>query len=118
MNLKLALKTLLLIFAISFLISSNCYSQASVMPVFDDVVRTSQLYGKRDSLLSFCIRPNYSLTSNDSLFKNILQRNRDTNKIPKALRNFSLLPAILQQQYNTHHAYGWNDGSMIPAKGY
>lgn len=29
-----------------------------------------------------------------------------------------LLPAYFQQQYNSHHAFGWNDGSLFPAKGY
>lgn len=28
------------------------------------------------------------------------------------------LPVVWQQQLNSHHPYGWNDGAMIPAKGY
>lgn len=30
----------------------------------------------------------------------------------------AILPAAIQQQYNSHHPYGWNDGSLFPAKGY
>jgi hypothetical protein len=29
-----------------------------------------------------------------------------------------LLPVVVQQQFNTHHPYGINDGSMVQAKGY
>lgn len=29
-----------------------------------------------------------------------------------------MLSAGIQQQFNAHHSYGWNDGSMVPAKGY
>ncbi|MET0464119.1 MAG: capsule assembly Wzi family protein [Chitinophagaceae bacterium] len=32
--------------------------------------------------------------------------------------SFTVLPATINQQYNTHHPYGWNDGSMIQAKGF
>ncbi|NEM96288.1 capsule assembly Wzi family protein [Pontibacter sp. BT327] len=32
--------------------------------------------------------------------------------------SISLLPLTLKQQYNSHHPFGWNDGAMIPAKGY
>jgi hypothetical protein len=31
--------------------------------------------------------------------------------------SFQLLPFSLTVGYNTHHPFGWNDGSMIPAKG-
>lgn len=32
--------------------------------------------------------------------------------------HFQLLPIVWKQQFNSHHPYGWNDGAMIPAKGY
>ncbi|MCU0385711.1 MAG: capsule assembly Wzi family protein, partial [Flavihumibacter sp.] len=38
--------------------------------------------------------------------------------VEKGKFKFSLLPVTLRQQVNTHHPYGWNDGSMIQAKGY
>ena len=87
------------------------------MQIFDEVTRTSQLYSKIDSLLSFCVRPNYALSGTDPQFRNVLNKT-DTTGYPRGLKHTVLLPVILQQQYNTHHAYGWNDGSMIPAKGY
>lgn len=30
----------------------------------------------------------------------------------------SFLPLTVKQQYNSHHPYGWNDGSLFPANGY
>ena len=30
----------------------------------------------------------------------------------------SILPLIWRNQFNSHHPYGWNDGSMIPSAGY
>lgn len=57
--------------------------------------------GKEDSLVSFTIRP---LS---------LKRTATSRRL-----NYAILPASLIQQYNTHHPYGWNDGSMIAAKGY
>ena len=30
----------------------------------------------------------------------------------------TVLPVSVHQQYNTSFAYGWNDGAMVPAKGY
>jgi hypothetical protein len=38
-------------------------------------------------------------------------------KIP-GTNEIKLLPLTLLQQYNSHHPYGWNDGAMIPARGY
>src|SRR5690606_27968188 len=31
---------------------------------------------------------------------------------------FKILPLSWKHQVNSHHPYGWNDGAMIPAKGY
>lgn len=92
-------------------------SLTSGIPLFDEVSRNLQYYGK-DSLVSFCVRPIYTSNSGvDSLL------NYDNVKKSTAAGSFTktqlvFLPVSLQQQYNTHHPYGWNDGSMIPAKGY
>jgi hypothetical protein len=115
---KLTIKILFLIFLGSIHIASYCIAQSSPMQVFDDVVRTSQLYGNSDSSFSFCIRPIYSLSSFDSLSRSAAYPKESIQSIPKRFKNVVLQPVILQQQYNTRHAYGWNDGSMIPAKGY
>ncbi|RZJ81715.1 MAG: hypothetical protein EOO20_24980, partial [Chryseobacterium sp.] len=36
----------------------------------------------------------------------------------KGKGTFQILPFSWQQQFNSHHPFGWNDGPMIPAKGY
>jgi len=94
-------------------------------PVLEDYYRRMQLLGRADSLLSFTIRPltPEGLKNSDILIPN--QVGDSSNW--KALKPVSffhkrgsieLLPVIWQQQYNSDHPYGWNDGSMIPARGY
>lgn len=79
-------------------------------PVLEDHYRREQLLGTADSLVSFMIRP---LGENAARFEGI-NASRDITAIDKVL----LLPFTWIQQYNSHHPYGWNDGLMIPAKGY
>lgn len=43
---------------------------------------------------------------------------RGIKKISTHKGLFSLLPADIRQQFNSHHPYSWNDGSMIQAKGF
>jgi hypothetical protein len=68
-------------------------------------LRNEQLLGRVDSLVSFSLRP---------LSQSLLTGKLDSNK------KFSLeaLPIRLTQQYNTFAPSGWNDGAMIPTKGY
>ena len=121
MNLKAAVRILLLILATNIQISSEAQSQTSNVQLYDDVARDMQLNGKVNQLLSFCVHPlyNVSLLSIDSVYRH--QQNNtaanyfDSNNNSK---NIFLLPLELKQQFNSHHPYGWNDGSMIPAKGY
>lgn len=94
------------------------FTQSSFEQVVDDIVRTAQLYGKGDTMRSLCVRPNDPWTSNDTLLNNKVQSKCGIRRLVNAVPGFTLMPVVLQQQYNTHHAYGWNDGSMIPAKGY
>lgn len=94
-------------------------SQASGLELFDEAGRALQLYSESDSLLSFCVRPLYTGFSIDSVEETNLHLRQ--LRATRALRSSSLvelLPVALRQQYNTHHPYGRNDGSMIPAKGY
>ena len=77
---------------------------AQTVPIgaIDDIdLRSKQLMGQYDSSVSFTVRP-------------LLQFNKADWKHAV----FSALPLTIIQQYNTHHPYGWNDGSMIAAKGY
>jgi hypothetical protein len=61
------------------------------------------------------VRPNCNgnLFYFDSSFKK-----DQTIKFSSSSKGIILLPLLFEQQYNTHHPYGWNDGAMIPAKGY
>lgn len=63
--------------------------------------RNLQLLGEYDSTVSFMIRP---------LMK---KKTCPSKKIYK-----EILPFTFLQQLNTHHPYGWNDGSLIKAKSY
>ncbi len=78
-------------------------------PVFEDRYRREQLLGNRDSSVSFMIRP--LATDTSYLGKIFSNRTRSADEI-------TILPLTLMQQLSSHHPYGWNDGSMIAAKGY
>lgn len=76
----------------------------------DDYLRREQLLGKDSSNLSFMIRPIHrssGLDLNKTLWSN-----------PKESIALYALPVVWQQQYNTDHPYGMNDGAMISARGY
>ena len=76
----------------------------------EDAYRRAQLLSEIDSLVSFTIRP--ILQGNWKVGKNI---NTIDSTISPVIR---ILPFIWQQQYTSHHSYGFNDGSLIPSKGY
>jgi hypothetical protein len=95
-------------------------------PVLDDYYRRMQLLGKVDSTVSFTIRPLFSgsLLKTHNIFDpdSSLKSNNWVSMGPvsfaKGLGTFQILPLTWQQQFNSDHPYGWNDGAMIPAKGY
>lgn len=80
----------------------------------EDYYRREQLLGNLDSTISFVSRPLFSRSL--SLSKGQPTNNSTSSHLP--IFSFSLLPFTWTQQYNTHHPYSLNDGSMIPAKGY
>ena len=100
---------------------------AQTLPVgtqgLEDYYRRLQLVGKLDSNISFSQRP---LTREAIQKSNIFDPDSLLNtpsigqiqSFAKGKGSFQLLPVSWQQQVNTHHPYGWNDGGMIPAKGY
>jgi len=95
-------------------------------PVLDDYYRRIQLLGKVDSNISFTSRPLFSGPSlkthdvydPDSTLKNDNWVSAGPISFAKGLGTFQILPLSWQQQFNSDHPYGWNDGPMIPAKGY
>ncbi len=90
----------------------------------DNTLRSLQLMGKIDPSVSFAVRPMLSgkLFSLPSLYQSFDSTDSDVYSVPfyflKKKGQFSLLPVSLIQQFNSHHPYGWNDGSMIAAKGW
>ncbi|MGI4803706.1 MAG: capsule assembly Wzi family protein [Janthinobacterium lividum] len=95
-------------------------------PVLEDYYRRMQLLGKLDSDYSFSVRPlnpKYVIKEADvfdpdsSLSKDNFFRISPAT-FAKGKGFFQILPLTWQQQYNSDHPYGWNDGPMIPAKGY
>ena len=97
-------------------------TQAQSLPVPDlaiqDYLRIRQLEGKTDSSLSLNIRPvkaSFLNQEKDSSGFKYLPKNLHRES---SLLQFKILPVSLVQQLNTQQPYGWNDGLMIPAKGY
>lgn len=115
-----------------FMIISRQVSAQTIpvgFPFFDEALRREQLMGKADSNLSFMIRPVHprlglgikksfeydaSRFPSDSFHYNKNYHLQDT----QAGYILRMLPVLLKTRYNQHHPYGWNDGSMVPSKGF
>jgi len=116
---KLALLSASVIF-IQFKV--NAQSLPVGTPVLEDYYRRMQLLGKIDSSLSFTVRPLYpSYDGGNIFFPDTTERNVTTNSTWTS-KNGKLktmwLPFTLQTEGNSDHPYGWNDGPMIPSKGF
>lgn len=117
-------------FLIGIIYSISCFKTLAQSlpvetPVLDDYYRREQLLGKVDSNLSFTIRPlNRKNLNVTDVFDpdSSLQASRGNGGTQAFFANghgiFQVLPLTWQQQFNSDHPYGWNDGAMIPAKGY
>lgn len=103
----------------------NAQSLPVTSHTLNDYYRTMQLAGKVDSDISFTIRPlSSSALKAADLFgpDNTLRSDHWIETQPvlvdKGRGEFRILPLTWHQQFNSNHPYGWNDGAMIPAKGY
>lgn len=103
------------------LFSSVSFSQTlpTGTPFLEESFRRGQLEGRTDSNVSFMLRP---LFAGESLPYDSLYATRNLKSSSLLFENkktlVRLLPFQLTQQFNSHNAYGLNDGSMIPAAGY
>ena len=109
--------------------SNNIKAQSLPVGTFglEDYYRRKQLLGELDSTISFSVRPLFPASSfkvNDvfdpdsTLSKDGFFKSSGPIRFAKGKGEFQVLPFSWQQQYNSHHPYGWNDGAMIPARGY
>lgn len=119
-----------LLLAYCFIFFAACITplllRAQTVPVgtvgIEDYYRKMQLLGKVDSSLSFSVRPlyNQALRADANLYHPDSATQSKNGRFyffnQKAV--FQLMPLSIQQQINSNHPYGWNDGPMIPAKGY
>jgi hypothetical protein len=109
-----------------FSVKLNAQTLPVGTPVLDDYYRRMQLIGQVDSNISFTVRPLFNADPTKSWFlinadTSITKEDWNPAK-PLLFANghgvLSFLPITWQQQYNSNHPYGWNDGAMIPARGY
>jgi hypothetical protein len=93
----------------------------------EDYYRRAQLLEQADSSVSFMIRPilpKLCFSARDVFYQDSTEKRYNLINTPSIYRskngklNVSLLPLNVQSQVNSHHPYGWNDGAMIPAKGF
>jgi len=126
-SLRIILAKICLVLLI-FTLSQKVYGQTlpvGILETVEDAYRRQQLLG-RDSLNgSFMIRPlqiaeNPNLELSKDKYNSILLDNfrKQLYKSNNGKISLYMLPAVTQQQINTHHPYGMNDGSMIQARGY
>ena len=119
-------KKIILSFYFSFILLNLCAQSIPVSPLsLDDDLRFLQLQGKLSPDYSLTVRPLYFTKkfTADSFYALIVSENQDPLKEAsyRFLRNtgkLSLLPTTFLSKFNSHHPYGWNDGAMIPAKGF
>lgn len=95
---------------------------------FNDYLRDQQLLGKVDSGISWMVKPlhlqhtlgNGRVFTNDSSWWPNTEHAFKTgghSKNEKGL-HLQLLPLHLRTQFNTIHNYGWQNGSMVPNRGW
>jgi len=94
--------------------------------ILEDYYRRMQMIGRLDSSISFSVRPlSAEALKVSSVFDpdSTLAEESWLNfskpfTFAKGKGKFQVLPVSWQQQINSQRPYGWNDGAMIPAKGY
>ena len=91
------------------------------MRVFEEYYRRKQLLSAVDSNISFTLRPLSSFFVDAGLSEDTDSNLRFGSKLYQSANRrkiVQILPLSWQQQYHSHPYYAWNNGSMIPAKGY
>jgi len=97
------------------MLGNNCFSQTLPVGLLntEDFFRREQLLDNDSVKGSFMIRPLLlSNLSNLGRLKYVVYNN------DKLRSEFSILPLVIEQQFNSDRPFGINDGSMILARGY
>ena len=101
------------LFVITLLVSLSLKAQnipVGSIDMIEQKGRNEQLLGNGNPFISYTLRP---------LAMDLIDTTKtNTDEIHSKKVTVKALPITLTQQYNTFAPYGWNDGSMIPAKGY
>jgi hypothetical protein len=87
----------------------------------EDYFRRSQLLGEVDSTVSFTIRPllPFSIDSEVSLRSyDLFMTGKYHVGSSKNRNGIHMLPVSMKQRYTSHPSYSFNDGAMIPGKGF
>lgn len=122
------MKCKIILFSLMLLgIKTTLNAQTLPVGIFEsveDAYRRQQLLGNDQSNSSYMIRPlnvsdrNNVLFSPDSLSHSLQSFRKQIYVNEKLKTVIYALPVVWQQQINSHHPYGMNDGAMIPSRGY
>src|SRR5690348_7894152 len=111
---KRLLRIITMVFALIVILSDRLFAQSLPVgtPVLDDYYRRMQLLGKVDSNVSFSVRPIFTdalkiINAYDPDSTLTSKRIAITNNFAKGQAVLRLLPLTWQQQFNSHHPYGW-----------
>ena len=108
------------IFLFSFILSNSQTINLNESHIVD-YLRTSQLTGDLDSNFSFTLKP-FDIEKNDfkidSVFFNSKEYAPTILSFFKGKGKLKLLPLDFNIEFNSHHPYNRNNGSMIPNRGY
>lgn len=120
MRMKIYLLAAVLSFATA--IQLNAQVLPVGLPALEEMYRREQMLGRVDSSISFAIRPLH----NDALLRgniydpdsSMMSQSRSHTPIFNGQGYLQLMPIVWQNQYTSAYPYGWNDGAMIPARGF
>jgi hypothetical protein len=107
----------LLIVCVAFVYSAPAQTIPAGTPLLEEVLRRKQLLENTDSTISFTISPIFQ-SGEDSFYQRHFGLPASKTLAKNNFFSLASSPLIFTQQFNSHHPYSRNDGSMIPAKGY
>lgn len=121
---KLIIK-IILILVCFYALKINAQSLATGSPILEDYYRRAQLLGNINLDHSFVSYPLFPVeafgVSNPFDPENQLEKSSFTKfngNFENDKYKIQLLPILWINQYDSHHPEGFNDGAMVPAKGY